>query len=884
MNQNENSHVNYTPDVKRNRGISALWLLPIISLILAGWLVFKAMNNAGEIVQIRFSSAQGLVEGRTTIRYQGLEVGVVKDILFTDDFEGVFVTAEISPDAVKLLTKSTRFWLVKPTASLTGISGLDALVSGNYIAIQPGFDKNDDLVTKFTALEGAPSDIIAKKGLNIVLRSKDLGSISVGSQIVYKKIPIGEVYGYNLDDSNKSVLIRAVIEDEYQHLITKNSRFWDVSGIHTNVGFSGLDVSVESFSAIINGAIAVDSTNGGETAEQNSEFNLYPDLKTAGRGIAINITLPQHHQINDTDGTPIMYKGLEIGQITTLSLDENRETVIASAAIQPAFSDMLNSGSRFILEEAKISLAGVENMANLVRGNYLTIVPGLGEKSRNFEAVRIDQYNHEQNRALSIQLQADSSYGLDVGSQVLYRGLNVGTIAKIKLVNDRILFDLLIDNQYAYLIKSKNKFFVTSSASAELTSTGLSVTTQPVKQLLTGSISFISEGDKNVKPVYQLYKSGALAELAKQSNNGGEQTILLFAHELPPITEGSPLLYRNLPVGKISGYKLIDNGVQITALIENQYRYLLNDQSVFWNYSGVSVDASLAGIEFKAAPLKALLQGGIAFDTLTDNVENKVGNRWKLYGSLKEAQKFGHLITLKSIKSQSVNRGMQIKYHGVSVGEIVEVTPNFKENSVNISARIHSKYVNNIARKGSHFWIASPKISLMDVQNIDSIINTYINVEPNPNGEPSFDFELSLNSNAQNSVIFTLQSDERHSINVGTPVLYRGIQVGVVTNVAFGDFADRIISTIEIEQKYAYLIRNNTLFWNTSGFDVTVGLSGANIKTGTVDSLVKGGISFATPEEKTLQPAAKERQTFYLYPQAEDEWKTWRKPIPNPNK
>lgn len=884
MNQNENSHVNYTPDVKRNRGISALWLLPILSLILAGWLVFKAMNNAGEIVQIRFSSAQGLVEGRTTIRYQGLEVGVVKDILFTDDFEGVFVTAEISPDAVKLLTKSTRFWLVKPTASLTGISGLDALVSGNYIAIQPGFDKNDDLVTKFTALEGAPSDIIAKKGLNIVLRSKDLGSISVGSQIVYKKIPIGEVYGYNLDDSNKSVLIRAVIEDEYQHLITKNSRFWDVSGIHTNVGFSGLDVSVESFSAIINGAIAVDSTNGGETAEQNSEFNLYPDLKTAGRGIAINITLPQHHQINDTDGTPIMYKGLEIGQITTLSLDENRETVIASAAIQPAFSDMLNSGSRFILEEAKISLAGVENMANLVRGNYLTIVPGLGEKSRNFEAVRIDQYNHEQNRALSIQLQADSSYGLDVGSQVLYRGLNVGTIAKIKLVNDRILFDLLIDNQYAYLIKSKNKFFVTSSASAELTSTGLSVTTQPVKQLLTGSITFISEGDKNVKPVYQLYKSGALAELAKQSNNGGEQTILLFAHELPPITEGSPLLYRNLPVGKISGYKLIDNGVQITALIENQYRYLLNDQSVFWNYSGVSVDASLAGIEFKAAPLKALLQGGIAFDTLTDNVENKVGNRWKLYGSLKEAQKFGHLITLKSIKSQSVNRGMQIKYHGVNVGEIVEVTPNFKENSVNISARIHSKYVNNIARKGSHFWIASPKISLMDVQNIDSIINTYINVEPNPNGEPSFDFELSLNSNAQNSVIFTLQSDERHSINVGTPVLYRGIQVGVVTNVAFGDFADRIISTIEIEQKYAYLIRNNTLFWNTSGFDVTVGLSGANIKTGTVDSLVKGGISFATPEEKTLQPAAKERQTFYLYPQAEDEWKTWRKPIPNPNK
>lgn len=71
-----------------------------------------------------------------------------------------------------------------------------------------------------------------------------------------------------------------------------------------------------------------------------------------------------------------MYRGIEIGQITDLQLSNGRKEIVASAAIQPAFSDMLTSGSNFILEEAKVSLSGVENLTNLVKGNFLTLVPG----------------------------------------------------------------------------------------------------------------------------------------------------------------------------------------------------------------------------------------------------------------------------------------------------------------------------------------------------------------------------------------------------------------------------------------------------------------------------------------------------------------------------
>ncbi|KOO10371.1 hypothetical protein AKJ18_34595, partial [Vibrio xuii] len=141
-----------------------------------------------------------------------------------------------------------------------------------------------------------------------------------------------------------------------------------------------------------------------------------------------------------------------------------------------------------------------------------------------------------------------------------------------QLINDKVSIDTLIDVNYAHLIKSHNRFFVTGSASAELTESGLNINVPPAKQLLTGSISFVSEGSKSAKKTYPLYQSKSLAELAKY-NLSGSSKITLYASELPSIGKGSPLLYRNLQVGNVFDFKLVDGGVLITASIENQYKH-----------------------------------------------------------------------------------------------------------------------------------------------------------------------------------------------------------------------------------------------------------------------------------------------------------------------
>jgi len=871
------SQHSYSPEVKASRGISPLWLLPILTVILAGWLVFKAIQDAGQRVQIYFSEASGLVAGRTTIRYQGLEVGMVKDINLAEDLQSIYVDADIYPEATKLLNENTRFWMVKPTASLSGISGLDALVSGNYIAIAPS-EEEAEPETVFRALERAPSDLLAQEGLSITLKARDLGGVSIGSQIVYRKIPIGEVYSYQLDGDSKHVLIQAAIREEYRHIITDDSRFWNVSGIGTKIGFDGVDVRLESLSALIGGSIAVDSPDGGEPIDDNTLFPLYPDLKTAGRGIAVKILLPDDNNISSS-GAPIMYRGIEIGQVTDLQLRDGRQSIIASAAIQPAFSDMLTSGSRFILEEAKVSLSGVKNLSNLVKGNFLTIVPGEGKRARTFTAIRQNDFDRQQARSIEVKLISNNSFGLDKGANILYKGITVGSVAGVQLVNDEVHIDTLVDAEYAHLIKSQNRFFVTGSASAELTESGLNINVPPAKQLLTGSISFVSEGAASPEDQYKLYQSKSLAELAKY-NLSGSTKITLYASELPPVSKGSPLLYRNLQVGSISNFKLVDGGVLITASVENQYKYLITDQTVFWNRSGVEVDAGLAGVSIKAAPLKTLIQGGIAFDSLP-GVDNKQNDKWLLYQDFKTARKFGQVITLILNGESELSKGTAIKYNGVKVGEVTLITPDFTRDNVEVKARILPEFADKIAISGSYFWIAKAEVGLNGVKNIGNLLSQSINVRPG-SGKAKTNFTLHEDIQEQSGISFVLQSETRGSVAEGTPVLYREMEVGNVSNVELGEFADRVLTTIQIKPEYAYLVRRNSIFWNTSGLDVSIGISGANIKAGTVDSLVRGGITFSTPEDKQLQPIAESGQSFYLYPQGQDKWKEWRTAIPRP--
>ncbi len=872
----------HSPQVRKGIPLSPLWLLPLVAFGLAAWLIYQSIHDAGERIQINFTEAQGLVAGRTPVKYQGLEVGMVRSINLSNDLSSIYADVDIYPEAIQLLGNDTKFWLVKPTASLSGISGLDALVSGNYISIYPG-EPSDDFPQNYKALTQAPKDIEASQGLNIALKADDLGGLAVGSKVYYKKIPIGEIYSYQLDDQDNSVILQASIDNKYRHLINDKSRFWNMSGISTEIGLNGVNVQMQSISGLISGAIAVDSPDHGKQSDKYPAFTLFPDLRTAGRGIPINIALPSKHGINSS-GSPIMYKGIEVGEITDVKL--NGEKILASAAIQPAFADLLASDSQFILEEAEVSLSGVNNLANLLRGNFISVVPGQNKAtSRDFIALRKPDYLEQQPGSRVITLSADNTYGIENGANVLYKGIKVGQVVNLSLNKAHpagsVDIQVLINSEYTSLLKSDNRFFVTNNINAAIDDGGLSLSMPPLRQLVVGTISFSSEGEPNTRSQYHLFQSELQSKLAQQDQSGFSH-FTLEAETLPSIQVGSPVLYKNIAVGRVDQYQLTAKGVNIDIKVDNVYRHLINDNTVFWARSGLEFNASAAGVSLKASPLQALLKGGIEFDTLPE-IENKVGDAWKLYRDQQAAKDYGTNIHFVVSAQQQVSVGMDIRSQGITIGRITELTPDFQQGKTIANARIFPKFSALFTTQGSQYWLAKPEIGIQGIKNVDAIIQPYINATPSATAEQSKQTRFTLLSTQplEGSISFTLQSANKGSLSVGTPVLYRGIQVGRVSQIKLGHLSDRIISTIEVQREYAYLIRDNSVFWNASGVDISLGLSGAQIRTGTLDSVLKGGIAFSTPEE-ALQPAAKSGKSFLLNEHAQDTWLNWQTAIPKP--
>ncbi|MBJ6934416.1 MCE family protein, partial [Vibrio cholerae] len=92
----------------------------------------------GPKITLILPTADGLEVGKTQIKALNVNVGVITEIKLSEDYDHIVATAQMSKDADRMLREDTLFWVVKPRIGREGISGLDTLLSGAYIQLQPG--------------------------------------------------------------------------------------------------------------------------------------------------------------------------------------------------------------------------------------------------------------------------------------------------------------------------------------------------------------------------------------------------------------------------------------------------------------------------------------------------------------------------------------------------------------------------------------------------------------------------------------------------------------------------------------------------------------------------------------------------------------------------
>ncbi|MCK3657426.1 hypothetical protein A4G18_01485 [Pasteurellaceae bacterium Pebbles2] len=862
-----------TAEVRRSRRISPFWLLPIIAFIIGATLFYQIIKEQGETIHITFSSGDGLVANKTQIRYQGLQIGLVKKVNFTDDLKQVEVQASIYPEAKTVLREKTKFWLVQPNASLAGISGLDTLISGNYITLQPG---DGEYQYDFIAEPESPTTQLNEGDLLIRLIADDLGSISAGASVFYKKLPIGKVLNYRFTKDQQKVEINVVIEKPYTHLIKQDSRFWNISGIRANVDFSGVNVNVDSLQAVVQGAVTFDSPENSEPANANQEYVLYPDLKSAQRGVEVSVDIPKnaHFQAGKTE---VFYQEVPVGILTQLNeADINSDRQMATLLLNPNMGDVLRKNSKIVIRSPKINLTNLEKAPELLRGAYLDIIAGDGETQREFTALSETELLMNQPNALTLTLTAPETYGISKGQEIYYNNLSIGRLIEQHVETDGVRFKAVILPEYRQLIYGDTQFIATTNFDVSLSADGLRMQTPSPSNWLQGGVTVVlgnKQGES--KSQYPIYKDKESAEMGLVSSQL-KPNITLKTPQLPNIGKGSVVLYRQYEVGKILDVRPLKDHFDVDVAIYPKFAHLLTDKSLFWVESAAQIDITPKGISIQATPIARSLKGAISFD----NSGSKKNNT--LYANELRAKSAGQLIQLSTTDATNLSKGMSIRYMGLTVGEVesIELDKNAgNAKRIVATALMNPNYMNLIAKDGSVFKVISPQISAGGIENLDSLLQPYIDVEVG-SGKYQTKFKLLDNNTQQNNKLtqgfpLILESSDASNITAGSPVMYRGVDVGKINRLELNSLGDRVLIHIIIANKYAHLVRTNSQFWVSSGYSAGVGWSGIEVNTGSVQQLLKGGISFSTPSGTVVQPQAKANQRFLLQIRRPDESKQW---------
>ncbi len=308
---------------KRKRLPSLIWFMPLLALAISAWVVWNNYAARGPLVTITFKSASGIVEGTTEVRIRDLRVGVVERIGFAEGMTAVEAQIRFDKEVAQYVDTDAQFWLVEPTVTARGVSGIGTLLSGVYIAADwdgdPGVPAD-----KFSALAIPPLSSKHEEGTRVILRARAGGQLAAGAPVLTSGIEVGRIGQPKLSESGSMVTMEAFIFSPFNERLTTKTRFWDASGLSFNLGAQGLALKVNSLAALLEGGVTFGTpVTGGEavtdahvydvfSSEEIARADAFEEKETSNIPISILLS-------SDVNGlgldTLVRFKGVKVGDV-----------------------------------------------------------------------------------------------------------------------------------------------------------------------------------------------------------------------------------------------------------------------------------------------------------------------------------------------------------------------------------------------------------------------------------------------------------------------------------------------------------------------------------------------------------------------------------------
>jgi paraquat-inducible protein B len=885
--------MNSEQSIKKNKGISTIWTLPIIALAICGWLLWSSFQDRGVEITIIFKDASGIVPGKTQVMAKGIPVGLVKKIIPDLKDKTIKTIVEVDQVVNQHLVEDTVFWVVRPELSASSVEGLDTILSGSYIGIQVG--SSTVRRETFIGLDSAPPIPSDTPGLHLQLMADALGSIQTGTGIYYRNIQIGTVQQYQLE-KNESVLIDIFIQPEFAHLVREGSRFCNASGLKISGKLTNLKLQMESLASLLRGGILLHTPEqllNSPQVENGRVFTLYPDYESANFGINMTLNLSSGQDIVE-GATKVMYRGLEAGFVKEIRINEdNDRTVTALIVLDPRAELILKENTKFWLVKPEISPAGIKNLRLLVTGPYITFQPGTGAFQDHFEILPDPPPLTPLRKGRVYTLTSEQSYNISPHSPVYFKKIPVGEVVDTEIdpVDRRIKTTIFIYQKFLHLLSRRSIFWAGSGL--EITAgidTGVTLSTVPLAQMLYGGISFTTpeaagqdkgppEADFTF-PLYGSYSSAVNATPQLQPDGRKFRIIATDAHSL---SVGAPVLHKNIKIGEILRFDFSQDQQEVIldCFVYGKYQKLIHENSRFFNISGFQLKGSLEEIKLQTGSLQSLLAGGIGFVNPKPGTGGISKSPYRLYDSLEAAEQADHLeLTLLLDQPNGLKKGSPIHHKGIEIGRLNNLSFSEDLKTVIGTARIDASMA-PLFTTGTVFWVVQAEYSLSGVKNLETLLfGSYLHFLAGP-GKPSRSFKVldqppRTRIEGQHGLGIILETNHLGSIAVDSPVYYRQVQIGKVTDFELSATFQEVYIHLTIQEKYRTIVRENSKFWNVSGAKVEGGLfSGLSISTESLVSILRGGIALATPDHEKNGRAAAEGFHFVLHDKPEKGWTDW---------
>ncbi len=724
---------------------------------------------------------------------------------------------------------------------------------------------------------------IVEAPIDVVINFESGEGITVDkTKVLYKGIELGTVSTVELNLDQKTVDVTVEFAQEDKRLLVDTTHFWLVKPRLSLQGVSGLGTVL--------GGDYIAMSLGKAESKPTRKFKALtepPAVPESAPGLRIILTSKDLSTFEP--GSPVYYEGIEVGDVEKWSFMYDKNETEIKVYIYPEFSKLVHENTHFY-NATGIKIEGgltgftlrTQSLTSILLGGIAFKTPGnapKGKLAQNDNRFELFKDFKAAETGIPITIRFPSAEGLEEGqTKVVFEGVETGYLKNIRFQPDLsfVIAEVMMDSRAEPHLLSDTEFWLEELKLSLTKVSGL-------ESLIGGKDIQVVVGGKG-KPQRKFV---ALEESPVLRAREPGLHIELIADELGSIDRETPIYYKKIEVGIVESYELNKNTDKIEArvFIEKEFQHLVMKNSRFWNASGIDISGGLSGLKIRTESLESILSSGISFynpESEPKAQTAKKGETFILYEDFESAHLTGVPITITFDSADGLGEETKIKYHGITVGEVDSISFSASLKEVTLSAHLNRNAA-TLAREGTQFWVVKPEFGLAEVSNLGNLIaGDYIAIKPTKEqNKPAYEFaglrKPPIQKPAQWGLTIVLNNDQLGSINVGNKVFYRNIIVGEVSSYELAETGDHVRIYLNIQQRYASLVRENSVFWNASGVDVNFGLfRGLKIKTESFEAILAGGIAFATPDNAEMGEPAKQNAVFTLQPKVQDEWLLWK--------